>query len=114
IYGLAAIKNVGSQAMQELVAERERNGPFKDIFDFASRVGPPTLNRRSLETLAKAGAFDKLYPTPAGILPSAAILSTHASRASEERESKQTNLFGGASGPQDRPRLNTTAAWPIF
>ena len=59
---MAAIRNVGAQAMAGVVKERRANGPYTDIFDFASRVPTEALNRRALEHLIKAGAFDKLHP----------------------------------------------------
>ena len=57
-YALAAIKGVGREAMARLVAEREENGPFKDLFDFAERLDQRVLNKRLVESLVKAGAFD--------------------------------------------------------
>ncbi len=57
-FGLAAIKGVGGSAVEDIIAEREKNGPFKSIFDFAKRVNLKSVNKRSFEALAKAGAFD--------------------------------------------------------
>ena len=57
-FGLAAIKGVGSSAVEDVIRERNENGPFKNIFDFVKRVNLKSVNRRSLEALAKAGAFD--------------------------------------------------------
>src|SRR4029078_197113 len=59
-YALAAIKGVGGQAMQDLVAERSRNRRFRDLFDFAARLDTRSFNRRQFEGLVKAGAFDCL------------------------------------------------------
>ncbi len=64
-YALAAVKGVGAQAMADLVAERERNGPFRDLFDFAARLDTKSFNRRQFESLVKAGAFDCLDPNRA-------------------------------------------------
>ncbi len=57
-FGLAAIKGVGGTAVEDVIAEREKNGPFKSIFDMAKRVNLKSVNKRSFEALAKAGAFD--------------------------------------------------------
>lgn len=57
-FGLAALKGVGNSAANSIVAEREANGPYKDIFDFVSRVDLRSCNKRCIETLAKGGAFD--------------------------------------------------------
>jgi DNA polymerase-3 subunit alpha len=60
-FALSAIKNVGETAARAIVEERERNGAYKSIFDFARRVPPHAVNRGALESLIKAGAFDSLH-----------------------------------------------------
>ena len=57
-FGLARIKNVGDQSAKDIVSEREKNGDFRDIFDIAERLDSKKLNKRVLEALIKAGAFD--------------------------------------------------------
>ena len=94
-YALAAVKGVGAQAMADLVAERERNGPFRDLFDFAARLDTKSFNRRQFESLVKAGAFDCLDPNRAQSFAATELLLRQASRAAEERESRQENLFAG-------------------
>src|SRR5690606_21475933 len=59
-YALGAIKNVGAQAMELVAMERAANGPYNDVFDFAARVDPRALNKRQVENLTRAGAFDSL------------------------------------------------------
>lgn len=59
-FGLAAIKNVGEGPVRDIIAERTRGGPFKDIDDFAARVNIQSANRRVMESLIKAGAFDSM------------------------------------------------------
>jgi DNA polymerase-3 subunit alpha len=59
-FGLLAIKNVGENVVEAIVKEREKNGPFKSISDFLSRLSYKDLNKKSLESLIKAGVFDKL------------------------------------------------------
>src|SRR6185437_13857036 len=105
-YALAAVKGVGALAMRELVAERVANGPYKDLFDFAGRLDTKSFNRRQFESLVKAGAFDCLDPNRAQSFAAAELLLRQASRAAEERESRQENLFAGIDrGLAARPSL---------
>ena len=60
VFGLSAVRNVGEGVVAQIVAEREKNGPFADFHDFCCRVDPFVLNKRSIESLIKAGAFDSL------------------------------------------------------
>ncbi len=94
-YALAAVKGVGAAAMGQLVAERETRGPFKDLFDFAGRLDIKSFNKRQFESLAKAGAFDALNRNRAQTFAAAELLLRHAASATEERVTKQVNLFGG-------------------
>jgi DNA polymerase-3 subunit alpha len=95
-YALSAIRNVGSQAMQSLVDEREANGPFKDVFDFARRTAGIGLNKRLLEHLIAAGALDSLEPDRAKLMGGIDILLGEASITQSEKETQQENLFGEA------------------
>lgn len=93
-YALSAIRNVGSQSMRALQAEREANGPFKDVFDFARRTATIGLNRRTLEHLIAAGAFDQLDADRAKLSAGVDVLLGEASIAQTDKESQQENLFG--------------------
>ncbi len=95
-YALAAIKNVGHAAMEVLVAEREANGPFKDLTDFANRLDSRVMNKRQIENLARAGAFDALNPNRRQVHEAVEYLIRHASAAQNDRESNQVSLFGEA------------------
>ena len=68
LFGLAAVRNVGESLVERIVAEREANGPFADIFDFCQRVDPVVLNKRTMESLAKSGAFDAMGHAAPGAL----------------------------------------------
>jgi DNA polymerase-3 subunit alpha len=59
-FGLSAIRNVGEGLVAQVVAERDRGGPYRDFYDFCDRVDPTVLNKRTVESLIKAGAFDSL------------------------------------------------------
>jgi DNA polymerase-3 subunit alpha len=60
VFGLAAVRNVGESLVERIVAERDAEGPFADVYDFCRRVDPVVLNKRTMESLVKAGAFDSL------------------------------------------------------
>ncbi|TNE30834.1 MAG: DNA polymerase III subunit alpha [Alphaproteobacteria bacterium] len=95
-YALAALKGVGEQAMQQLVEERRANGAFKDIYDLMRRAGYRNMNRRQMEALAAAGAFDSLVPNRAQAHAAAEMLLRYAASVAEEKESGQESLFGSA------------------
>ncbi len=112
-YALGAVKGVGVEAMKALVAERESNGPFKDVFDVVRRVDPRTLNKRQMESLVRAGAFDGLEPNRGRLAAGIDTVLRHGHAAAAERDSGQTSLFGGgdaAAGAQPPP-LPTADDW---
>ncbi|PCI64449.1 MAG: DNA polymerase III subunit alpha [Kordiimonadales bacterium] len=111
-YALGAIKGVGEKAMEAVVAEREENGKFEDIFDFAERIDPQYLNKRQMERLAAAGAFDSLLPERATAYAAAEIVMRVAQTEARERESDQSSLFGGEMAVTvDRPALPVAKKW---
>ncbi|MEI7653859.1 MAG: DNA polymerase III subunit alpha [Actinomycetota bacterium] len=67
-FGMAAIRNVGAALVEKIVAEREARGPFESVYDFVRRVDTQVLNKRSMESLIKAGAFDSLDVSRQGFL----------------------------------------------
>ena len=101
-YALAATRNVGEQAMCELVAEREANGPFRDLVDFARRLDPRVANKRQLEYLVWAGAFDCLEPNRARALAAVEPIMRFAAAVAQARDSSQESLFGEADGLSDQ------------
>ncbi len=112
-YALAAIKNVGLQAMTALVSAREATGPFEDLFDFVGRVDQRVVNKRQLENLACAGAFDSLEPNRARVFSGAETLMRHANAAVIERASNQASLFGDDAGATTlAPDLADIDDWP--
>jgi len=111
-YALAAVKNVGRDAMAGIVAERRENGQFKDIADFFSRLNPRNMNKRQAENLTRAGAFDVLLDDRAQVFTSLENLLRHAQQMEEERGSGQVNLFGGADSSADAaPVLMKAQRW---
>ena len=110
LYALGAIRNVGATAMQQLVDARKDGGRFRDLFDFVERVDPKAVNKRALENLARAGAFDKLHPNRAQIVASADTLCAHGQSVAADKASAQTSLFGGVED-SPRPRLARAEDW---
>jgi DNA polymerase III subunit alpha len=104
-YSLAALKNIGAQAVESLVAERTARGPFESLADFAGRCSTKTLNKRGLETLAAAGAFDVLEPSRALVQGNVEALLAFASRQATNAAQGTSDLFGG-SGATARPQLD--------
>ena len=95
--GLAAVKGVGESAVRPLVEERKKNGGYKSLDDFCRRAGGPGVNRRTLESMIKAGAFDSLGPRGAMLSALDQIVAT-AQREAQSRSSGQSSLFGNDLG----------------
>ncbi len=110
-YALAGIRNVGEKAMEQIVAEREAHGPFESLEDLFRRMPPGAMNRRQLEGLAGAGAFDSLEPNRAKVLANADMLLAVAEAAERERESGQAGLFGGEDHAAPALRLAEAESW---
>jgi DNA polymerase-3 subunit alpha len=100
-YALAAIRNVGMPAMKTLVAERNANGPFADVFDVMRRAETGVMNKRQMESLINAGGFDSLDRNRARLFASVDMLVRYAATMADERKSGQNNLFG--AGPASLP-----------
>lgn len=122
-FGLAAIKGVGETAAQDIINEREENGTYRDIFDVVKRVNLKSVNRRSLEALAKAGAFDafedvdraqyfyKENENSQGFLEN---LIKFGAKYKEDQLSTQVSLFGEAEAVDlEHPIVPSCDPWPI-
>ena len=93
-FGMAAIKGVGSIAVEEIIQARESGDPFADLFDLCDRCDTRTVNRKVLEALIKSGACDGLDGTRAGQFSVIDRALAKASSQARDRESGQTSLFG--------------------
>jgi DNA polymerase III subunit alpha len=113
-YALAAVKNVGAAAVAAMLAERESGGPFKDLFDFANRADARGLNKRQLENLVAAGAFDSLNPNRRQSFAAAELILRHAGRAADDRASQQVSLFGDLDAAAPRFSLPLVEDWPMI
>jgi DNA polymerase-3 subunit alpha len=108
-YALSAIKGVGAAAMRGVV-EARKDGLFKDLFDFAERIDPHAVNRKQLENLAQAGAFDSTCKNRAQIIAGIDVLLKHSQQKSAERSSGQANMFA-QSRDIARPPLPPAKNW---
>lgn len=93
VYGLGAVKGVGEAAVQAIIEERERSGPFMNLFDFCQRIDTKKVNRRALEALIKSGAMDDLGLHRAALFHTLDLALKHTDKIKNHRE-KQTDLFG--------------------
>jgi DNA polymerase-3 subunit alpha len=93
-YALAALKGVGIQAIEQIIAERSRGGLFTSLADFAARVSPRAINKRIIESLAAAGAFDTLEPNRARVFAGADAILAACQRANEAATIGQNDMFG--------------------
>jgi len=95
LYGLGAVKGTGLAAIEVILASRQTQGPFKDLFEFCRRLDLRKVNRRVIESLIRAGAFDKLEPNRAALLASVSMAISAAEQSSQN--AGQDSLFGEAS-----------------
>lgn len=112
-FGLARIKNVGEQSAEEIVKEREANGNYTDIFDIAERLDSKKLNKRVLEALIKAGAFD-FTGVDRGIMLATVDKALSAGQKTRElKASGQNSLFGLMSVENTEPVFTYEKANPL-
>ena len=110
LYALGAVRNVGRQAMEHVVDVRRAGGAFTDIVDFVERIDPRQVNKRALESLARAGAFDAVHRNRAQIVAAADSLIAYAQSVAADRASSQESLFG-EQAEASRPRLPKVEPW---
>ncbi|WP_416243199.1 DNA polymerase III subunit alpha [Azospira sp. APE16] len=114
-YGLGAVKGTGQQAVECILAARAEGGPFKDLFDFCLRVDKRLVNRRTIEALIRAGAFDTLDPSRdrAQLIASVSIAMEAADQA--ERNAHQGGLFemfgSGDDAVAEAPQYVSVRPW---
>ena len=122
-FGLAGIKGVGEAAVESIITERERGGNYKDIYDFIERVNFSVVNRKCIESMAYAGAFDSIsdchrckFFAPAPNDPSGPLfleqLTSYGQRYQQERNNAQQSLFGGGVAADiRRPQIPMCEEW---
>ncbi len=108
-YGFGAVKGTGQGAAEGIVAERQANGPFVSLFDFAKRVDRRQVNRRVMEALVRAGAFDHINPHRAALLASVPRAIEWAD--AQDASASQVSLFGDIEGGDAPPELVDVPMW---
>ena len=112
LYALAAIKNVGFDAISNVINERKKNGEYKSISDFVTRVDPKDINKLQLEGLVKAGAFDSLYSNRNSLLKSIPNIILKSKNIFENKLVNQIDLFKEESN-QENNFIETHKDWDI-
>jgi DNA polymerase-3 subunit alpha len=112
LFGLAAIKGCGVQAAEAIAAEREKNGPYRDLHDFCGRLDPSVVNKTAIENLAKAGALDALGGHRGAILAGVERAMAAGAARLADRKSGQKNLFAAFEEPAAGPAAAAPAALP--
>jgi DNA polymerase-3 subunit alpha len=112
LYALAAVKGVGRQAIESVI-EARGNKPFKDLADFARRINPRMLNKRTLENLIAAGAFDELEPDRARACASIDAMMNLAQQAHESANGGMADMFGGMASADVQLRIPPYEPWPV-
>ena len=100
-FGLGAIKGVGAKAVAAIVEERQRQGPYRDLFDFCERVDLSAANRTAVEALICAGAFDGTGGMRKALVDALDGVISFGQRAQRDRRSGQMSLFGSDNGISD-------------
>jgi DNA polymerase-3 subunit alpha len=109
LYGLGALKGSGESAIEVILAAREQDGPFKDLFDFCARLDLRKVNRRVIESLIRAGAFDKLEPNRNALLAGVNLAVSAAEQSGAA--TGQNSLFGDVVDAVAH-HLPNVPAWP--
>jgi DNA polymerase-3 subunit alpha len=110
-FGLSAVKNVGDNCVEAIIAAREEGGPFADLFDFCERVDPKTYNKRTVEALVKCGAFDNTGHSRAAMLAVHALAVERAAKVGKEAGLDQVCMFDStelASLAPPKPEIPST------
>ncbi len=113
-FGLGAIKGTGQGAIEAIVAARESGGAFTSMFDFCARVDRQRINKRVVEALIKAGAFDALHPQRSSMLASSGLALDWAATQAAHADQGGLFDFGDAHGASTQePALVAAAPWGI-
>ncbi len=110
-YALAALKNIGASAVETIVESRNAKGSYKSLSDFAARINTKAVNKRALETLAAAGAFDAFEPSRALVYANVEGMIALANRISDNAALGTSDLFGGAGDSAATLDLKAAEAW---
>ncbi len=111
-FGLTAVKNVGTTAIDSIIAVRQKDGPFKSFLDFTARVDLRVCNRKVLESLVKCGAFDVLGLRRAQMMAMIDRVLEMGSKAQKDKQSGQMSFFGGAGAGGHEDQAPDVPEWP--
>ncbi|MFQ6604872.1 MAG: DNA polymerase III subunit alpha [Fidelibacterota bacterium] len=115
-FGLNAIKNVGSKALEKIIEAREEDGPFKTLFDFTARVDLRAVNKKVLESLIMAGAMDSLPGTRAAKFKAVDEALKYGQQVHQQGNKNQFDLFGNGDNGQSNlirePVMGEADEWP--
>ena len=114
-FGLAAIKSIGRNAISQVISERNLNGKFKDFEDFCRRIGGKDLNRRAVENLIQAGAFDSMNCKRKTLVDFAGTMLDIISRSAKNNVEGQMDLFGDfgdKENPESKIVIPDTGEYP--
>ncbi len=104
VFGLAAVRNVGESLVDKIVSERTARGPFVDIFDFCDRVDPAVLNKRTMESMTKAGAFDAMGHPRQGLCH---VLEGIVDRTLERRKERDLGITSLFAAFEEQEQVDT-------
>ncbi len=110
-YGLGAIKNVGFEAVSNIVKEREKNGLFKSFDDFINRVDPKDVNKLQMEGFTKAGVFDEFNIDRNKIFTSIPKIIQQIKNINEDKKNNQTSLFESNDNSINKFDFSTSVSW---
>lgn len=122
-FGLTGVKGVGDKAVESIIEEREANGPYTSVYDFARRSNTRSVNRKSYENLVYGGAFDEFginrsqffAKTDLGVLTGVERLIKYANDYQNVQSSSQSSLFGGSVASYvPEPAMPEAEEWPLI
>ncbi|NLA89356.1 MAG: DNA polymerase III subunit alpha [Alcaligenaceae bacterium] len=111
-YGMGGVKGVGEGAIENILKARNEDGPFKDLYDFCSRIDRHTVNKRAIEALIRAGAFDNLESNRRALLESLSKAIEAAEQT--DRNANQGSLFGDDSGDIVAHEISSIKPWNLY
>ena len=110
-YALGALKNVGYEAISQIVKEREKNGKFKSLNDFINRVNPKDINKLQMEALTKAGSFDNIFKDRKSIFESIPNLISKSKNIFENKTLNQIDLFANTEEFNNIEVIDNLGEW---
>lgn len=111
-FGMGGVKGVGESAIENILAARNSGGPFEDLYDFCSRIDRHTVNKRAMEALIRAGAFDEIEPNRRALLESLPMAIDGAEQ--HDRNANQVSLFGDDSGDIVAHEIKSIKPWSLY